>query len=437
MDKILDIMEIIAYEKGLQVEAVQNILEGEILKLAKSTLGEDKNYVIDFDKKEKIIRLFYKLKVVDSKEVRESKGESVVDSSDSSVDLAESKGESGESNADSSESKGESTESHSFNSEKEITLEDALKMPNIEADSLHIGDEILLEININEIDINRNITSALLKDFESLMEKSLENQIYESLKNHIGKIVNGMVIFVDKKSEDSIVEIDSTRAKLPRKNRIKGEKFSVGENISCILKNIYFDKKYGIQIELSRTTPKFLEELLRLEVPEIADGEVSIIKCARIPGVRAKVAVQSNTPRVDAVGASVGVKGVRINAVSKKLCGENIDCIEYSAIPEVFVANALSPAKIKSVKIDEQRATISIHSEQKPKVIGKDGVNIRLASMLLGLEIQIDDLGAENPQTQDLAMSAQNALVADEQGAESTQLSKEQKEEMFKSLFKE
>lgn len=434
MDKILDIMEIIAYEKGLQVEAVQNILEGEILKLAKSTLGEDKNYVIDFDKKEKIIRLFYKLKVVESREMCESKGESVVDSSDSSVDFAESKGESGESLSDSSES---NAESHSFNSEKEITLEDALKMPNIEADSLHIGDEILLEININEIDINRNITSALLKDFESLMEKSLENQIYESLKNHIGKIVNGMVIFVDKKSEDSIVEIDSTRAKLPRKNRIKGEKFSVGENISCILKNIYFDKKYGIQIELSRTTPKFLEELLRLEVPEIADGEVSIIKCARIPGVRAKVAVQSNTPRVDAVGASVGVKGVRINAVSKKLCGENIDCIEYSAIPEVFVANALSPAKIKSVKIDEQKATISIHSEQKPKVIGKDGVNIRLASMLLGLEIQIDDLGAENPQTQDLAMSAQNALGTDEQSADSAQLSKEQKEEMFKSLFKE
>ena len=411
MDKILDIMEIIAYEKGLQVDAVQNILEGEILKLAKSTLGEDKNYVVDFDKKEKIIRLFYKLKVVDSGEIRESVADSGGDSS-----------ESHQSNADSGEDSSESTQSHSFNSEREITLEDALKMPNIEPNSLHIGDEILLEININEIDINRNITSALLKDFEALMEKSLENQIYESLKNHIGKIVNGMVIFVDKKSEDSIVEIDSTRAKLPRKNRIKGEKFAVGENISCILKNIYFDKKYGIQIELSRTTPKFLEELLRLEVPEISDGEVSIIKCARIPGVRAKVAVQSNTPRVDAVGASVGVKGVRINAVSKKLCGENIDCIEYSAIPEVFVANALSPAKIKSVKIDEQKATIDIHSEQKPKVIGKDGVNIRLASMLLGLEIQINDIGAESPISADSTQE---------------QVSKENSKELFQALFKE
>lgn len=399
MDKILDIMELIAYEKGLPPEVVQNILEGKILELAKNTLGEGKNYIISFDKKDKTIKLFYKLKVVDSAKKEQ----------DSAVDFAL-----------------DSANENIFDKEKEIRLIDAQNLPNIDASALNIGDEILLEININEIDINRNITSTLLKDFEALMEQSLENQIYESLKNHIGKIVNGMVIFVDKRSEDSIVEIDSTRAKLPRKNRIKGEKFAVGENISCILKNIYFDKKYGIQIELSRTTPKFLEELLRLEVPEISDGEVSIIKCARIPGVRAKVAVQSNTPRVDAVGASVGVKGVRINAVSKKLCGENIDCIEYSAIPEVFVANALSPAKIKSVKIDEQKAVIDIHSEQKPKVIGKDGVNIRLASMLLGLEIQINDIGAENPLTT-------NALEADAQA----QVSKENSEELFQALFKE
>ena len=408
-------MELIAYEKGLPPEVVQNILEGKILELAKNTLGEGKNYIISFDKKDKTIKLFYKLKVVDSTKKEQDSALDSANRADSALD-----------SATQAENAQDCANENAFDKEKEIRLIDAQNLPNIDASALNIGDEILLEININEIDINRNITSTLLKDFEALMEQSLENQIYESLKNHIGKIVNGMVIFVDKRSEDSIVEIDSTRAKLPRKNRIKGEKFAVGENISCILKNIYFDKKYGIQIELSRTTPKFLEELLRLEVPEIADGEVSIIKCARIPGVRAKVAVQSNTPRVDAVGASVGVKGVRINAVSKKLCGENIDCIEYSAIPEVFVANALSPAKIKSVKIDEQKATIDIHSEQKPKVIGKDGVNIRLASMLLGLEIQINDIGAENP-------LATNPLEADAQA----QVSKENSEELFQALFKE
>ena len=221
MDKILDVMEIIAYEKGLQLESVQNIVEGEILKLAKNTLGAEKNYVIDFDKKDKTIKLFYKLKIVDSDKKERVLEESSLDSSESSADFGESKSESNV---------------EFFDSEKEIRLNDALKMPNIDGDSLHIGDEILLEINLSEIDINRNITSTLLKDFEALMEKSLENQIYEQLKSHIGKIVNGMVIFVDKRSEDSIVEIDATRAKLPRKNRIKGEKFAVGENISCILK---------------------------------------------------------------------------------------------------------------------------------------------------------------------------------------------------------
>ncbi len=380
MDKILDIIEQIAYEKGLQVESVQAIIESEILKLAQNAFGEERHYVVDFDKKDRTIKLFYKLKVVDSAQ--------------SEIDLA-----------------------------KEIRIDEALK--SIDKDAVHIGDEILVEINIAEIDINRNITFTLLRDLESLMEKSLENQIYEQLKNHIGKIVNGMVIFVDKKSEDSIVEMESTRAKLPRRNRIKGEKFAVGENISCILKNIYFDKRYGIQIELSRTTPKFLEELLRLEVPEIADGEVSVVKCARIPGVRAKVAVQSNTPRVDAVGASVGVKGVRINAVSKKLCGENIDCIEYSQIPEIFIANALSPAKIKNVQIiDNKKAIITIHSEQKPKVIGKDGVNIRLASMLLGLELEINDIGAENP-------------TLELNNAQTPQTTKESGKELFEGLFKE
>lgn len=374
MDKILDIIEILAYEKGLQFEVVQSIIKDEILKLAKSTIDENKNFVVDFDKKDKNIRLFHKLKIIDS----------------TPQDLA-----------------------------NEIHIDEAR---SIGEGAISVGDEMLVELKIDEIAFNRSIASNILRELESTIEQSVEAQIYESLKNHIGKIVNGIVIFVDKKSEDSIVEIDSVRAKLPRKNRIKGEKFNIGESVSCILKNIYFDKKYGIQIELSRTTPKFLEELLRLEVPEISDGEVSIIKCARIPGVRAKVAVQSNTPRVDAVGATVGVKGVRINAVSKKLCGENIDCIEHSAIPEVFIANALSPAKIKAVKIEENKATVDIYSEQKPKVIGKDGVNIRLASMLLGLEIQINDIGAET--------------IAQESPKESQEVAKDSKE-LFESLFRE
>lgn len=383
MDKILDIIEIIAYEKGLQIDVVQNIVKDEILKLAKNSIDSSMNFVVDFDKKDKTIKLFYKLKVVDD---------------DENIPEEDSK--------------------------KFIKLSKAK-----ESGSVSVDDEILFEINIDDLGLNRSTISNLLKDIENNIEKNIETQIFDNLKNSIDKIVNGMVIHIDPSSEDTIIELDSIRARLSRKNRIKGETFKIGQNLSCILKNIYIDKKYGIQIELSRTTPKFLEELLKLEVPEIGDGEVSIVKCSRIPGVRAKVAVQSNTPRVDAIGATVGVKGVRINAVSKKIYGESIDCIEYSNVPEVFITNAISPAKIVGVKIvEDEKAIISLYSDQKSKAIGKDGVNIRLASMLLGLELEINDIGL-NPSLENLA----NFEISNQENKDIKESGKQLLESLFKS----
>ena len=377
MDKILDIIEIIAYEKGLQIDVIQNIVKNEILKLAKNSIDSNMNFVVDFDKKDKTIKLFNKLKVVDDDfEILEE------------------------------------------DSKKLIKISQARKNGDVS-----IGDEILFELNIDNLELNRNTISNLLRDLENSIEKNIEDQIFDNLKNNIDKIVNGMVVYIDKKSEDTIIEIDSIRARLPRKNRIKGESFKIGQNISCILKRIYIDNRYGIQIELSRTTPKFLEELLKLEVPEIADGEVNIMKCSRIPGVRSKVAVVSNTARIDPVGATVGVKGVRINAVSKKICGESIDCVEYSSVPEVFITNALSPAKIAGVKMLENKAIISLYSDQKSKAIGKDGVNIRLTSMLLGMELEIEDLGI-NPKALNL------------QETETKNDIKESGKQLLESLFK-
>lgn len=382
MDKILDIIEIIAYEKGLQIEVIQNIVKNEILKLAKNGIDNDMNFVVDFDKKDKMIKLFHKLKVVDD---------------DFEISKEDSK--------------------------KLIKISQARKNGNVS-----IGDEILFELNIDNLELNRNTISNLLRDLENSIEKNIEDQIFENLKNSVDKIVNGMVVYIDSKSEDTIVEIDSIRARLPRKNRIKGEVFKVGQSISCLLKRIYIDNRYGVQIELSRTAPKFLEELLKLEVPEIADGEVSIMKCSRIPGVRSKVAVLSNTARIDPVGATVGVKGVRINAVSKKICGESIDCVEYSSVPEVFISNALSPAKIVGVKILENKAIISLYSDQKPKAIGKEGVNIRLTSMLLGMELEIEDLGI-NPNV----LNMQNIKEAEKQQNDIKESGKQLLESLFKS----
>jgi N utilization substance protein A len=128
--------------------------------------------------------------------------------------------------------------------------------------------------------------------------------------------------------------------------------FKVGDIVRAVVRRVNIDKVNGIQIELSRTSPKFLEGLLELEVPEIADEVVLIERAARIPGERAKIALISMHPQVDPVGATVGVKGVRINAVSEELLGENIDCIEYTSVPERFIARAMSPAIINSVRIE-------------------------------------------------------------------------------------
>jgi N utilization substance protein A len=175
------------------------------------------------------------------------------------------------------------------------------------------------------------------------------------------------------------------------KNRIKDESFKIRDTLQAILKHVRIDKN-GIYIELSRTTPKFLEELLALEVPEVKDGSVEIVHSARIPGKRAKIALMSLQPNIDQIGCVVGTKGVRINAVSSILNDENIDCLEFSSRREIFVARALSPAVVLNVKFDkddENLAIVTVNSSQKAKAIGKGGVNIRLASMLTQTNIEI------------------------------------------------
>jgi len=163
------------------------------------------------------------------------------------------------------------------------------------------------------------------------------------------------------------------------------------------LRFVSIDPQYGMFLELTRTSPKFLEKLMEKEVPEIQDGAVDIISSSRIPGERAKVALKTDQLNVDPIGAAVGQRGVRINAVSNELNDENIDCIEYSPIPEMYITRALSPAIVKSVKIEnrdtnDQKAIVDITNDQKAKAIGKSGINIRLASMLTNYQIELNEV---------------------------------------------
>ncbi|MDR2790961.1 MAG: transcription termination factor NusA [Campylobacteraceae bacterium] len=341
MEKIMDIIESIANEKGLALNDVKETVKLSLNKTAKRVYGETYEYETQIDEKRKILQLFQKVLVVPNDDERLSENE-----------------------------------------ESYISVKEAKKIDPL----VEIGDELRYELPLDNL--GRTAAATLQRELEYHIQRLLEQQIFEKYKNRVGKCVHGIVTSVDKE-ENTYIDIDEIRCILPRKNRIKGEKFKVGNVIKSVIKKVFIDKSKRITVELSRTSPKFLEALLELEVPEIKDGAVVIQKSARIPGDRAKLAVASIHPNIDAVGATVGTKGVRINAVSKELHNENIDCLEYSTVPEIFIARALSPAVISSVRIENSKAVVTLNSEQKSKAIGKNGINIRLASMLTGYEIEL------------------------------------------------
>jgi len=359
MEKILDIVEAISNEKGLQPEKVTQALKTAFEQTAKRVIDNKFAFEANINEDKKNIEIMQTITVVADDDER-LQDEEIAPAYISITEARE--------------------------YDDQVELEDQLQIPH----SLE--------------DYGRTAASTLHKEIEYHIQRLIEDELFNKYKSKIGTLVSGRVTRVDAQNS-TYIEVEEVRAVLPMKSRIKGEFFSVGDHIKAVVRRVNMDKENGIQIELSRTSPKFLEELLTLEVPEIADGAVIIEKAARIPGERAKIALISTHPQVDAVGATVGVKGVRINAVSEELIGENIDCIEYTNIPELFVSRTMSPAIISHVEIvkneggENEKAIITLPSDQKSKAIGKRGINIRLASMLTGMEIELietDEVSDEN-----------------------------------------
>ena len=347
MEKIADIIESIANEKGLEIEDVKERVIRAIINTAKKIYGENYEYDAVIDNATKTLHLYQKITVVEDGDER----------------LAE-------------------------DNEHYLGVSEAKKVDS----GVEIGDELTYELSTDNL--GRTAAQTLHKELEYHIQRLMEEKIFQKYQDMVGHMVFGSVTRVDSE-ENTFIEIDELRAVMPRKNRIKGEKFKPGDVVKAVIKSVYIDKSMGIKVELSRTSPKFLEALLKAEVPEIKDGLVLIAASARIPGERAKVALVATSPNVDPVGATVGTKGVRINAVTKELNGENIDAIEYSAEPAILITRAMAPSIISSVKIGEDnKAVVSLVTEQKSKAIGKSGINIRLASMLTGHEIELNELGA-------------------------------------------
>ena len=349
MEKILDIAEAIAHEKGLQPENVLESLKTAFIQTAKRVIDRNFAFEAQVDEETKSIKVIQTITVVTDDDERLQDEE-----------LAPAY----------------------------ISLTEAREYD----DQVELDDQLQVEHNLE--DYGRTGASQLHREIEYHIQRLVEDELYNKYKSKVGTLVSGRVTRVDANNA-TYIEVEEIRAVLPMKSRIKGEFFDVGDHIKAVVRRVNMDKENGIQIELSRTSPKFLEALLELEVPEIAEGTVIIEKAARIPGERAKIAILSTHPQVDAVGATVGVKGVRINAVSEELIGENIDCIEYTTIPELFVSRTMSPAIISHVEIikneegENEKAIITLPGDQKSKAIGKSGINIRLASMLTGMQIEL------------------------------------------------
>src|SRR5919202_1110812 len=213
--------------------------------------------------------------------------------------------------------------------------------------------------------------------------------VYEQYIDKVGDLVNGYVKRFER--GDIIVDLGTVEALLPRNQQSRGETWNQGERIRVVIDDVSKESK-GPQVIVSRTSPEILKRLFEMEVPEIYDGTVVIKSAVREPGERAKIAVASTERDVDPVGACVGMKGSRVQAIIRELRGEKIDIIEWSDEPSVFAANALSPAKVNQVRItdiEKRQMEVIVNEDQLSLAIGKRGQNVRLATKLVGWNIDI------------------------------------------------
>lgn len=266
---------------------------------------------------------------------------------------------------------------------KEIALADALK---IEPD-YEVGEEVS-----EKVDFSKFGRRAILNLRQTLASKILElehDSLYNKYKDRVGQVISAEVYQVWKR-EVLLVDDENNELILPKSEQIPHDVYRKGETVRAVIKEVN-NENNNPKIILSRTSNMFLERLLEAEVPEIADGLITIKRIARMPGERAKIAVESYDDRIDPVGACVGVKGSRVHGIVRELCNENIDVVNYTANIKLFIQRALSPAKISSINVDEEnkKAEVYLRPEEVSLAIGRGGMNIKLASMLTEYTIDV------------------------------------------------
>jgi N utilization substance protein A len=265
----------------------------------------------------------------------------------------------------------------------EIEYSEAIK---IEPD-FEIGEEVTEEIKMK--DFGRREILAIRQNLVSKIQEYEKNNVYKKYSEKIGEIVTGEVYQVWKK-EVMVLDDEGIELLLPKSEQIPSDFYRKGDAIRAVVLQVEL-RNNTPHIILSRTSPVFLERLFEAEVPEVYDGLITIKNIVRVPGEKAKIAVESYDDRIDPVGACVGMKGSRIHGIVRELRNENIDVINFTNNPELYITRALNPAKISSIKIDEEtkRADVFMKPDQVSLAIGKGGYNIKLAGKLTGYEIDV------------------------------------------------
>ena len=273
---------------------------------------------------------------------------------------------------------------------KEIALSEAQK---IEPD-YEVGEEVSEEVDFQKFGRRQTLASKILE---------LEHDsLYNKYKDKVGQIVSAEVYQMWKR-EVLLIDDEGNELHLPKQEQIPADNYHKGETVRAIVKEVQ-NENNNPRIIVSRTSPQFLERLLEAEVPEIQDGLITIRRIARMPGERAKVAVESYDDRIDPVGACVGVKGSRVHGIVREMCNENIDVINYSSNTQLFIQRALSPAKVTSITLnpEEHKAEVYLQPEEVSLAIGKGGLNIKLASMLTEYTIDVFRVVSENEADEDI-----------------------------------
>jgi N utilization substance protein A len=279
---------------------------------------------------------------------------------------------------------------------REVVEDDEIEDPNVQIgisqakkidEDYEVGEDVTDEVKF--VDFGRRSILALRQNLTARIMELEKNNVYNKYKERIGEIVTGEVYQVWKR-EILVLDDEGNELIMPKTEQIPSDYFRKGDTVRGVVVKVEMRNNTPLII-LSRTSPVFLERLFELEVPEIFDGLITIKKIVRVPGERAKVAVESYDERIDPVGACVGMKGSRIHGIVRELKNENIDVINFTSNTQLFIQRALSPAKITSIKLfdDTNRAEVFLKPEEVSMAIGKGGLNIKLASQLTGYEIDV------------------------------------------------